>query len=232
MRIIPLDDRCLLFFVRNPQKGPVKSRLAKAVGADVARELYRNFLLDMLSMLESSNFPLIICFYPEDALSDLKNFLGRDYRYQPQRGADLGERMKEAFTDAFVMRFRRVVLIGSDIPDLPADIITEAFTHLETVDTILGPSSDGGYYLIGFNREGFLPEAFRGLLWGTRGVSEKTLSILRHHKRTAHLLPSWSDIDSVDDLKTFLGRNRHPSAAPRTLAYLHQMKLLVADDQQ
>jgi len=232
VRTHPVDDRCLLFFVRNPQKGPVKSRLARAVGADVARELYRNFLLDMLSMLESNDFPLIICFYPEDAICDLKNFLGRDYRYQPQRGADLGERMKEAFIDAFAMQFRRVVLIGSDIPDLPADIITEAFTHLEAVDAVLGPSSDGGYYLIGFNREGFLPEAFRGVLWGTAGVLKKTLSILRHNKQTVHLLPSWSDIDSVDDLKTFFGRNTDPSAAARTLAYLHRMKLLIGNNQQ
>ena len=108
-----MNDRCLLFFVRNPKGGTVKSRLASTVGKVVALDLYKNFIFDMLATLERQAFPLYCCFYPEDALADIKKIIGAQYQYLPQRGDDLGARMAHCFRQAFAQGFNRVALIGT-----------------------------------------------------------------------------------------------------------------------
>lgn len=85
-----MDDRRLLFFVKNPGQGAVKTLLANAVGEEVAWGLYRNFILDMLSTMQRKSFPLAICFHPEDALADLKKILGENHGYEPQGGDNMG----------------------------------------------------------------------------------------------------------------------------------------------
>jgi len=221
-----LDDRCLLFLVKDPEKGAVKTRLARDLGEEVARDLYRNFIFDMLSIFQRNHFPLSICVYPESALGDVEKLLGENHRYLPQSGKDLGGRMEYCFRQAFSHGFERVVAAGSDIPDLPAEIIGEAFTSLEVVDCVVGPSLDGGYYLIGFHRTRFLREAFCGMQWGTDKVFRQTIEILKRHKRTTHLLPTWQDVDTIEDLKEFLERNKDTSDCPRTITYLHNNEVL------
>jgi rSAM/selenodomain-associated transferase 1 len=227
-----LDDRCLLFFVKNPKQGMVKSRLARAIGDKVARDLYENFVRDMLSTLDKRRFPLYCCFYPEGTLHDIKQFMGEDYQYLAQRGEDLGERMVHCFQQAFAKGFNCCVLIGSDSPDLPAEIIDEAFTSLEEVDSVIGPAFDGGYYLIGFTKGGFTPEVFSGVEWGTNTVLQKTLDIIKRHQRKVHLLPRWGDIDTLEDLKQFFERNKGTSICPGTMAYLKTNRVVTFGDRK
>jgi rSAM/selenodomain-associated transferase 1 len=222
-----LDDRCLLFFVRNPEGETVKSRLAVTAGKTVALELYKNFIFDMLATLEKRPSPLYCCFYPEDALTDIQRIIGTQYQYLPQKGDDLGARMTHCFRTAFSQDFQRVVLIGSDLPDLPGEIIDEAFGSLEDVDSVIGPTIDGGYYLIGFKKESFTPEIFNGITWSTEIVLQKTLAILKHHKRIVHQLPRWRDIDTLEDLRLFFERNRDTSMSPRTMTYLKDNDILL-----
>jgi rSAM/selenodomain-associated transferase 1 len=196
-----LDDRCLLFFIKSPEKGRVKTRLASAVGDEMAVRLYRRFLLETLFTLNRGTFLFYLCFYPENSLSDLKGWLGDDYLYMPQKGEDLAERMKNGFIDAFAMNFKRVVLIGSDIPDLPLEFIEEAFTSLQEKDIVIGPSLDGGYYLIGFKDKNFSLRVFEGIPWSTKRVFEETMKILKQEGLTVHTLQHWRDIDTIDDLK-------------------------------
>ncbi len=223
-----MDDRCLFFFVRNPERGAVKSRLAKVLGEEVAADLYKNFILDMLSALEKKDYPLSVCFYPTDALADIKEVLGARYRYLPQQGGDLGERMKHCLHQAFSAGFLRAVLIGSDLPDLPLDIVDEAFVSLQRVDAVIGPALDGGYYLIGFKKDSFTPEVFRDMPWGADTVLQQTSDRLQKHQRTIHLLPCWDDIDDLEDLKKFVERNRKTGRCPRTMAYLRDNNVLAA----
>ena len=168
-----MDDRCLLFFIKNPEKGKVKTRLASAIGDEMAVKLYRRFLFEMLSTLNRGTFLFYLCFYPGDSLNELKDWLGDHYLYAPQMGENLGERMKNGFMEAFSMNFKRVVLIGSDIPNLPLEFIEEAFNSLGEKDAVIGPSFDGGYYLIGFRDKTFSPEVFEGIqyLQGTLPAS-------------------------------------------------------------
>ena len=155
----------------------------------------------MLSTIKKGTFPFAICFYPKKAEKTIKGWLGSDYRYIPQKGADLGERMKNSFVEAFKMGSKRVVLVGSDIPDLPLEVIEEAFISLKEEDAVIGPSYDGGYYLIGFKDKTFLPQVFERMAWGTERVFEDTMKVLKNLNQRVHTLPVLRDIDTVDDLK-------------------------------
>jgi hypothetical protein len=197
-----LDDRCLLFFIKNPERGKVKTRLASAVGGEMAVRLYKRFLLKMLATLNKGTFLFYLCVYPADALEGIRNWLGEEYLYMCQQGEDLGERMKNGFVEALAMNFKRVVLIGSDIPGLPLDFIEEAFKSLEETDAVIGPSLDGGYYLIGFRDKKFSPGAFKGIPWSTERVFEETMKILKREGLTVHTLQPRRDIDTIEDLKS------------------------------
>jgi rSAM/selenodomain-associated transferase 1 len=220
-----VKDQCLLLLVKDPAHGPVKTRLARAIGENTTRALYENFIHDMIGRFEREAFPLFVCVHPEDALEGLKAVFGHHLRYLVQRGDDLGKRMEGCLRDVVARGFHRAILMGSDIPDLPREIVTNAFRFLNTVDCVIGPSFDGGYYLIGFRDDSLLPEAFSGIRWGTDTVLEETIDILTEYHLTTHLLRTWGDIDTVDDLKRFLEQNRDTSRCPRTMAYLRNPKL-------
>jgi rSAM/selenodomain-associated transferase 1 len=197
----------LLFFIKNPEKGKVKTRVASAMGDKMAMKLYRRFLLEMLFTLNKGTFLFYLCFHPENSLNDLKDWLGDHYLYTPQMGENLGQRMKNGFVEAFSMNFKRVVLIGSDIPDLPLEFIEEAFNSLGEKDAVIGPSFDGGYYLIGFRDKTFSPKVFEGIPWSTERVFEDTMKILKQEGLLVHTLPRWRDIDTIEDLKNLPGRS-------------------------
>jgi rSAM/selenodomain-associated transferase 1 len=217
------NANCLLFFVKYPQKGQVKTRLSAELDEDVTVGLYRNFILDLLSMLKGLEVQFQICFSPADSRKKFEEWLGTQYSYVPQQGDDLGQRMKNAFTHAFDQGFQRVVTIGSDSPDLPGDLINEAFLYLETQDAVIGPSTDGGYYLIGFNEAAFLPEAFEGIEWSTDLVLRKTLSILGRAGLKFRQLPVWKDVDTLHDLKDLVRRSHNKSfSSSRTMSYIHK----------
>ena len=198
---MPLDDRCLLFFIKDPGKGRVKTRLASAIGDKMAVKLYKRFLLEMLITLNRGTFLFYLCYTPVDSLNDLKDWLGDHYLYIPQIGENLGERMKNGFAEAFSMNFKRVILVGSDIPDLPLEFIEEAFTSLDEKDGVVGPSFDGGYYLIGFKKKSFSPRTFDGMHWSTESVFEETMKVLKGEGLTIHTLRPLGDIDTVEDLR-------------------------------
>jgi len=112
--------------------------------------------------------------------------------------------MEHALRQAFVQGFSRAVLIGSDIPDLTVELMDEAFSSLRTNDAVIGPAFDGGYYLIGFNRDTLLSEVFEGMEWSTDTVFAETLARLKASGLKAHQLPQQRDIDTLADLNLHL----------------------------
>jgi len=214
-------DSCILIFVKLPEKGSVKTRLAKDLDHGFVQTLYRNFVLDMLETLAKVKWPIIIYFHPPESGNAISKWLGGNYLYVPQNGSDLGERMKNAFKDAFERGFSRAVIIGSDIPDLKISILEMAFNSLHANDIVIGPSADGGYYLAGFRSDSFLPEVFKEISWGTDTVLKDTLKILREKNYRAHFLPELRDVDTIEDLKALYEKNKDTAFAnSRTMKFI------------
>lgn len=218
---MPTPKKCILLFLRAPEKGRVKTRVAASLGNNTALALYRLFVEDILEMLTRMGLPVILYGYPEDKISNISAWLGPTLPCRPQTGNTLGDKMANAFSEVFSEGFEQVVLIGSDLPDLPDRIIHEAFSALGREGAALGPAADGGYYLAAFRKSAFLPEAFKNISWSTEKVLTQTLAVFKRAKTPVRLLEPWQDIDTVEDLAAL--SYRHPtdiSAAPRTLGYL------------
>jgi len=220
-----MENPCVLLFLKAPEIGRVKTRLSKDLNPHTVLDLYRCFVSDILSTLETAGHSIILCHDPPDDSKAIRRWLGNRHPLMPQHTGDLGERMADAFRNCFSRGFDRAVLIGTDIPDLPPGFVREAFSSLTDHPVVLGPAEDGGYYLIGFRSDAFIPEVFKEISWSTPSVLGQTRGILETLGRSYHLLPTWKDIDTAVDLKA-LSKNRYSRRnAPNTLAYLSRMGL-------
>ncbi len=219
------NNGCVIFFIKAPEKGTVKTRLAASLGDVPVLGLYKAFVSDLMKMLKKGRYPLQISFYPPDAGTKIEQWLGRSYHLTSQRGNDLGERIVNAFHETFQQGFQSAVLIGSDTPDLPCSIIDEAFLLLRGHDVVIGPSVDGGYYLIGFQKETFLPSALEGIPWSTAQVFQKTTEVLSEKQYQIQILPTLRDIDTIHDLRIFFDEHQGKDfAESATMKYLLKKK--------
>jgi len=216
-----MTRRCLIVFVKSPDAPDVKTRLARSIGDAHARQLYRCFVPDLLDSLGRGDYDLHIFFHPPGNERTVREWLGPKRSCFPQAGGGLGEKMKNAFLWSFAAGFSATALIGSDFPDLPRDRIDAAFAGLEEKEAVIGPARDGGYYLLGFRADTFLPEALAELPWGTEAICSTTRSILEAHGRRIAILEPWQDIDTVEDLRALVLRHpQDPFAASRTMHYI------------
>lgn len=217
------DDRCVILFVKLPERGKVKSRLAHDLDDDTVLRLYECMVLDTIDVLNRAATPFRICFDPPDAIDLVQKWLGRGHSYLPQFGGDLGERMEQAFLRVFADGAADVILIGSDIPGLTDNLIADAFRSFSTHDAVLGPAEDGGYYLVGFKKSTFVPGIFRDMPWSTNTVFRKTVESMHRASLSVHVSPSCTDLDTKEDLwKLFVTRDDRASAGARTRQFLHQ----------
>lgn len=215
-------DICSVLLVKYPEKGKVKARLFRQTKGDLVIELYRNFVLEMVSILDRSGTPYIIGFRPKRALKRFEKWLGFGHTYLPQRGRGMGRMLKNIFIDTYSRGFRRVIVMASDCPDLPEEILKEAIIALEDHGAVVGPSPDGGYYLIGFAQEFFSPKTFEAVTWGTAKVFKETISKLKDQGQRIHILPEWSDVDTLTDVQDLFERNRDSKFnSSKTMRMLH-----------
>jgi hypothetical protein len=215
--------QAILIFLRAPEPGRVKTRLSKRLGIQLTLSLYKNFVQDTLETVQTLGIPVRICFYPPDKKNNVTRWLGNHFTYWSQTGNHLGQRMANSFARAFETGVERAVLIGTDIPDLPGHVINAAFDALRSHAAAIGPSTDGGYYLIGFNATGFLPAVFDGIPWGQPDVFARTMAIFDRDGTSVYQLPFWRDIDEVEDLLSFAKRNTgHTVAGHNTVAMIRQ----------
>lgn len=203
-----IHNGSIIIFIRHPGQERVKTRLSLDLGKTIAEELYKNFVFDLLQTLEDINIVKHIYFTPNSAQEQMISWLGTGYDYIPQKGKDLGERMKNAFINEFKKGGKKVIIIGSDIPDLPPDLIMNAFLSLNTNDAVIGPTFDGGYYLLGFIKEKFLQEVFKEISWSTENVFDQTMNIFRKNNYKVYILKKWRDIDTIEDVKELITRNK------------------------
>jgi len=214
-----------MLFVRYPEKGKVKSRLSHHLGDDTASHLYRHFIEDILDTLSKGNDPLHIVYHPGDKKREIVHLLGSRYSYFSQEGHDLGARMKNAFLQCFSDdSHETAILMGSDIPDLPLEIVEEALQSLTVHDAVLGPACDGGYYLIGFRRNTFCASVFHRMAWGTDTVFRDTMGTLLRNGYTVYTLPVWRDIDDAEGLRDLIVRSNNTGfTESKTMAYLREI---------
>ena len=185
----------LIIFTRNPELGKVKTRLSKSTGDQVALEIYK-FLLNKTNQVTKQVSADKIVYYSEK-ITKHDIWSSNLYKKEVQHGSDLGAKMKNSFQAAIENKYDKVLLIGSDLYDLEPYHIYEAFKKLDTNDVIIGPASDGGYYLIGLKK--LHPKIFKNKNWGTSTVREDTLKDLE--KVDVHLLPILNDVDVIEDIE-------------------------------
>jgi rSAM/selenodomain-associated transferase 1 len=190
----------ILVFVRAPEPGRVKTRLAAEIGDAAALRVYRRLAEHAVEEARAlaSDAVVRIHYTPAAGGDAVAAWLGAGPIYLPQEDADLGTRMRLAFAAAFAAGHRRVVIIGSDLPDLTTDVLWEAFRLLESHAVVLGPAADGGYYLLGMRE--MVPGVFDDVPWSTERVLDATLARLRAAGCEPAMLETLRDVDRAADL--------------------------------
>lgn len=209
----------LIIFARCPEPGKSKTRLIPALGPEGAaclgREMTRQTLCWAGELVGARSVSVEVRFAGGDEALMRHNF-GERFGFFPQGAGDLGERMRGAFESAFLAGAARVVIVGTDCPDLTAQVVATAFDRLAENDLVLGPATDGGYYLIGLGRRA--PELFARIPWGGAEVLEETLRVAEAANLSTVLLDPLPDVDRPEDLAVWeraRGRARAPLADTR-----------------
>ena len=212
----------LLVVAKQPAPGQTKTRLCPPLTPVQAAALYDCFLRDTLNtMRKVPDVQRVIAFLPEDAQGYF-NQLAPDMGLICQRGLSLGERLDNLLTEALANGAQRAVVMDSDSPTLPAAYLSQAFERLAHADVVLGPTRDGGYYLIGLKQP--QPHLLRQVQMSTPNVLSDTLKLADATGLSVSLLPSWYDVDTIADLHQLdqeiagMNANGHAAATRRWLA--------------
>ena len=205
-------------FAKYWEPGAVKTRLAATIGQAVAAEICRAFTTTVLVRLREAANAHVIGFDPPQQRAAFTKLGGRHWGLWPQPAGDLGFRMR-TFFELALGSVQPVVLVGSDSPDLPVAFLERAFAALQSHDVVLGPTRDGGYYLIG--AAGKVPPVFEGISWSNDQVWQQTLRRLDEAHLSWHQLPEWYDVDDEQDLNDLLVRLDAARHVDAHLARLH-----------
>lgn len=186
-------------FAKFPEAGRVKTRLAARVGVHKATDLYKGFLKDLIHTHEHTDiYDFAVALFPPDRKEDFAMITGVSLRHViSQSEGDLGEKLTHAFLEN-LQTYNEVIVIGSDLPDLTQKDIAQAFEALAHHDVVIGPTFDGGYYLIGMKAPH--PELFTDIPWSTNTVFSLTEDRAKAAKLSVHILPVRRDIDTIEDL--------------------------------
>ena len=196
----------LLVFTRYPEPGSTKTRMIPLLGAQGAAQLHKEMtehLMKQIQDLPASRDLLIEILFEGGDPFLFKKWLGNDYQYTAQYKGELGIRMAQAFKTSFKHGAFSTVIIGSDIPGITADLINEAFERLADTNLVLGPAKDGGYYLIGLQKDvmaGAVPLLFSSISWGTGIVLEQTINKAEKQGFSYSLIKELEDVDKPEDI--------------------------------
>ena len=189
----------LLIFSKSPILGKVKNRLSKNIGLESSLHIYKKLLEHTASVAQKSRIKTVL--FQNELNPELKAIFKNVADYQIQKGKNLGEKMENAFRWAFSLKYKNVILIGSDLWSLDRNTLIEAKKALEHNDIVIGPCYDGGYYLIGMKN--FNNKIFKNISWSKKQVFKQTLSKVLEN--SVYYLEIKNDIDNKESLKA------HPS---------------------
>ena len=215
-----MADSALVVFAKAPIPGQVKTRLCPPLTPDEAATVHGSFVIDTLERTRAAvaKYRLQVDRYlacaPSSTLAFFKIMEERQaVRLLDQEGSDLGARMHRIFETLFRLNYRRVVIIGTDVPSLPLDRYQQAFDLLTRFDIALGPALDGGYYVIGLKQPA--PALFEDMPWST----DRVLALTKEKAATLALsigeLAEWRDVDTLDDLNMLIDASRLDARKPK-----------------
>lgn len=217
-------DECVLgVFAKWPEPGKVKTRLAQSTSGEWASRVANAFLRDTLRRLAGVSARRVLAYAPAEARDNFAAIAGTFHLVEQGTG-DMGERLDRFFAWAVASGARKVIVVGTDSPSLPVEYVEEAFAALERKDVILGPTSDGGYYLLGCRRH--FPELFRAIDWSTCRVVGQTVERVRESGLSLALLPPWYDVDTVEDWQALCGHIQALRTAGQPVDLLDTLALI------
>ena len=190
----------IIIFVRNPELGKVKTRLAKEIGDEQTLQVYTELLDHTHNITLDVDADRFV--YYADYINDNDLWENKNFKKKLQEGKTLGNRMMLAFFELFQQGYSKIIIVGSDCPELTAFIIEDAFDKLDNTEVVIGPSSDGGYYLLGLTK--LIPELFNNKQWSTDTVLADTIKDAVSLKKSCSFLMELYDIDTADDLRRYL----------------------------
>ncbi len=188
----------LIIFIKYPEPGKVKTRLAKSVGFKRAAEMYRSLVeknIAEIRPLLNSTCDCWIAYDPPDFENQMRQWLSDDFSFLAQHGEDLTQRLTNAYSEILSHGYKSVAVLGSDTLGLRRELIEKTFHGLKTYDIVVGPAKDGGYYLIGMNT--FSSKIFEDISWSTDKVMAQTLTKIRDLKWDHFLLDELDDLDEI-----------------------------------
>lgn len=200
------ETNSIIIFLRFPKIGEVKTRLAKTTSSEFALTFYKSCAENLIKNVKQIPRVKRFAFYSnKNEKGEINKWLGNKLFFAPQEGDDLGSRMINAFEKVFSTGAQKVIIVGTDIPDLSKDIILDAFNSLNSNDVVIGPSKDGGYYLLGMTK--MCPELFDEIEYSTSTVLSQTLARVNKLNLSYQLLPKLVDIDTKEDLVEWLSND-------------------------
>jgi rSAM/selenodomain-associated transferase 1 len=214
-------DRVLVIMAKAPRPGAVKTRLASCLSVEPAIAFYCCLLDDTLALAQSLGDVEVAIMCPESDVNDLAQLAGNRASVVAQKGEGLAAGLTSVFAHFAEDRQRRTIAFNSDSPHLPRSVLEHAFEMLATHDVIVGPTHDGGYYLVGAKNSH--PTLFAGDAMGTSSALERLLSRIRALELSVGLVDPFYDIDVADDLARLAAELLlAPERAPRTAMWLKQ----------
>ncbi|RYU93337.1 TIGR04282 family arsenosugar biosynthesis glycosyltransferase [Emticicia agri] len=192
-------QKAIIVFVRNPVLGKVKTRLAKGIGDVQALQVYTSLLKKTHKVIKDTDAEKFV-FYA-DGINNNDLWENDLFHKVQQTGNDLGERMYNAFTYLFDKGYSKVLIIGSDCPALETEIVEEAFLTLNSAEVVIGPTFDGGYYLLGLKKA--FACLFTNKQWSTETVYQDTMQNISELNLSYAVLKQLSDIDTIEDWLPF-----------------------------
>lgn len=196
----------ILVFAKRPAAGHVKTRLTPPLPPDEAATVYEACLRDVISQAARQRARVEVWYHDEPRALDYFQTEMPHLMLHAQCSGDLGMKMLDAFTRSFADGAERVVIIGTDAPTVPENILNAAFDDLHEIDVVIGPSVDGGYYLIGLRAGAFESATllFDSITWSGADVFKNTMERAQSAALTTRVMPGWYDIDTIEDLRQAL----------------------------
>ncbi len=209
-----LTTQALIIFAKLPRAGDVKTRLGEAIGMQEAARIYQCFAEHAFSLgreLLEKECKVYVFYGPAASVDEMRTWVGPLLRLIPQEGMTLGDRMHHAFEVTFAEGSKRSVIIGTDVPELDLLTLEQAFNSLSHQDAVIGPSSDGGYYLLGMNAP--TKELFDDVAWSSETVYHETIQRLSRLNLSFAQFDELADIDTIADYKAYQDRMRNVKAS-------------------